>query len=287
VFGVRNNLSALTAQRFHSMNRLAVRRSLFELVSGLRINRAADDPAGLVASEHLRSELAVLEAETRTVTRQYLRAATAAGALEEVSSLLREAEVLVLENANIGGTTEAERAANQGQIDAILATVDRIGSTTSFNNQKLLDGSATLSLGSSSLVIDQVSSTELGESEIEGDTYHLSDLKTGGSLDTSDDGDAGDARAVIKAAIGDVATLRGRIGTFQKNAVEPRLNSLRVAIENVSAANSVILDTDFAAETSRLVRMKLLESASRGAMALSKVSNRNVLSLLHDGLRVI
>src|SRR5688500_12132798 len=173
MIGVRNNISSLIAQRFHAVNRMAVQQSLFKLISGQRINRGADDPAGLIAWEHLRSELVVLEAETRTTVRQHLRASTADGALQEVSDLLREAEVLALENANTGGTTEAERQANQAQIDSILATVDRIGNTTSFNGQKILDGSATLSLGSSKLTIDAVSSGALGDSKIDGVTYHL------------------------------------------------------------------------------------------------------------------
>src|SRR5688572_33287612 len=118
--GVRNNISSLIAQRFHAVNRMAVQQSLFKLITGQRIHRGADDPAGLIASGTLRSELAVLEAETRTTTRQHLRAATADGALEEVSNLLREAQVLVLENANTSGTTPEERQANQQQIDSML-----------------------------------------------------------------------------------------------------------------------------------------------------------------------
>ena len=282
---IHGNIPALVARRFHSMNRLALQRSLYKLASGQRINRAIDDPSGLVASNHLRNELAALEAESRVVARNHVRAATADGALEEVSRLLREARALALENANTAGTTVAEREANQGQIDLILASVDRIGTTTQFNGQKLLDGSATLALGSSSLSIGETSAAALGESEISGVTYHLSDIKSGGSLDTSA-GHATDAYVVINSAIGAVATMRGRIGTFQRHAVEPRANALRVAIENVMAANSMILDTDTAAETSRFVRLRLLEHASRGAMTISRASHRNALSILHEGLRV-
>jgi flagellin len=286
VVGIDNNIPNLIARRFHSVNRMAVQQSLYKLISGRRINRGADDPAGLVAFEHLRSELAALEAETRTTVRQHLRASTADGALQGVSDLLREAQVLALETANTGGTTEAERQANQAQIGSILGTIDRLAGTTSFNGQNLLDGSATLSLGSTNLDIDFISISSLGESEIDGVMYHLSDLKSGGPLDSTG-GNAADANTVIKAAMGEVATLRAKIGAFQKNAAEPRLNSLRVAIENLSAANSMILDTDYAAETSRLVRIKLLEHAARGAIGIAKCSHRHALALLRHGSRII
>ena len=107
---------------------------------------------------------------------------TADAALAEVSNLLIEAESLAIANANTGGLSDAERLANQMQIDSILSSVNRIAGSTTFAGQQLLDGSATVTAGGGSVTIDSVSTGNLGEVEIDGDTYSLADVATGGAL---------------------------------------------------------------------------------------------------------
>src|SRR5687767_9682481 len=136
-----NGFSSLLAQRYQRLNPMKLAGSLQKLATGYRINRGADDPAGLIASEQLRGTLAALEAELRMLERTDHQAATADGALGEVSDMLVEARGLAVANANDAGLSDLEKQANQAQIDSILVSVDRVSRSTSFNGTKLLDGS--------------------------------------------------------------------------------------------------------------------------------------------------
>ena len=119
----------------------ALNRNLLRMSTGLRINSAADDPAGLVASEFLRGNMAAVDAQIDNIERANSVVSTADGGLEEISSLLTQVKGLVVASASTGGLSEAEIQANQLQIDQAVASIQRIASTTSFNGQSLLDGS--------------------------------------------------------------------------------------------------------------------------------------------------
>lgn len=256
-----NAFGSLLAQRNHRLNSLRLAESLNRLATGRRINRAAADPAGLIASEQLGATLAALDAESRSLQRTDLQASTADGALQQVSDLLTEANTLAGANASESGLSDAEQQANQLQIDSILGTVDRIGRTTSFAGTRLLDGSFALSVTNKAIAIDNVASSSLGKTTVEGETYSLADLKRGGSLATTS-GTSGTAQEVISAAQSQVNTLRGKIGGFQKHTIRTRLNSIDVAHANIAAAQSQIRDLDYALEASRKARFELLRQTS-------------------------
>lgn len=276
---INTNVSSLIAGRVHAQNKLSLTHSLINLATGSRISRAAFDPAGLISSERLRSALSTLEAESRSFQRAGSVATVAEGALAEASGLLIEAKGLALTNANSFGISDAERQANQMQIDSILSSVDRISSTTSFNGDPLLDGSASFSVGGQTLDITSVATSQIGDVTIDGDDFILSDVASEGVLNTVD-GNVEGAVAAIDAAIDQVSTLRGQIGAFQRHTVASGLASIDVAIENVSAANSLIRDTDFAAETSRLSSTLLLDLSSLKAISLTNSFGAGVLKLL-------
>jgi flagellin len=276
--GGNNHIASLTAHRHFLRNSREVDSSLEKLATGLRINRGADDPAGLITSENLRAVLAELDAETRALERTNSVANTAEGALHEVSDMLVEANGLVVANAS-DGLSKEEKQANQMQIDSIISSVNRIAGTASFNGEPLLDGSLTLDADGDSLDVESVAPTSLGTVEIDGIDRTLSDVSSGGALDTVS-GDVEGAQQAILAAQNQVSTLRGRIGAFQKYSVDSSINSNRVAFENTAAANSAIRDTDFASETSRLVRSEVLRNSSLRAMVLANGSQRSILSLL-------
>ena len=261
-----NAFSSLLAQRYQRLNALRFQGSLHKLATGLRINRGADDPAGLIASEQLRSTMAAMEAEQRSLARTDLQASTAEGALGQISDMLVEARGLAVANANDAGLGDLEKQANQAQIDSILVSVDRISRSTSFAGTKLLDGSFSLSATNRTVAIDSASSGDLGEKAIDGTTYNLSDLKSGGRLDTTDSGNVERAQQVLDAAASQVSTLRGRIGAFQKHTIASRQTSLAVAYENLKSAESQIRDLDYADEISRTVRYELLHRSSLGTV---------------------
>ncbi|MEX0777144.1 MAG: flagellin [Phycisphaeraceae bacterium] len=137
---INTNVGSLLAQRVLSQQNRSLNNSLERLSTGLQINRGADNPAGLIASEKLRSEKSSISAAISNAERADQVANIAEGGLQEVNSLLLEVQSLVGESANKAGLSQEEREANQLQIDSILQTIDRISSTTSFQGVKLLNG---------------------------------------------------------------------------------------------------------------------------------------------------
>lgn len=269
----------LLAQRMVGANFASQNASLIKLATGLRINAGKDDPAGLISSEKLRATLASLDAESRALERADHVTAVADGALSQISDLLVDAHGLAVANANTGAMSPEERQANQMQLDSIVQSIDRIASTTSFNGQKLLDGTATIRAGSDSLSVDNVAPREIGIVDSGAGTYDLADVTSGGALNTVD-GDVGAALDSIQTAASQIASMRGELGAFSKNIIGPSLNANAVAVENTAAANSFIRDTDYAAEASHLVRAQLLSHTSIFALMQQVSRGESVLSLI-------
>jgi flagellin len=244
----------MTALRTFNQNRLELNGSLERLSTGYRINRGSDDPAGLITSERLRAVLASLDAESRVLQRADHVAATADGALGEISDMLVEAESLVVANANTAGISDEERAANQLQIDAIMSEVNRIASTTSFNGDSLLDGTATLTAGGTTVSIDSMTVGPIGEGE--------------------------DALAALADARDKVSAARGELGSFSRYTVGSQLNRIGIAMENVAAAESVIRNTDYGLEMANLTRLELMSRSNLMAMSMTLAQQANVLDLL-------
>jgi len=204
---INTNVSSLLSQRILSQQSNTLGNSLERLSTGFRINRGGDDPAGLIASEALRSEKVSIEAAIGNAERADQVVNIAEGGLQEINTLLLEVQGLVGQSANDAGLSDDEKAANQLQIDSILQTIDRIASSTSFQGTKLLNGSFdfTVSAQTSQVVDFQVNAakTEFGENR---DVKILvtQSAQTAGtflSLDgTSLDLSATDARLVLEVA---------------------------------------------------------------------------------------
>ena len=471
---INTNVSSLTAQRGLAKSQKALGDTLRRLSSGLRINRGADDPAGLIASEGLRSEMSGIDQAIDNSSRASNVIATAEGALGEVASLLLNIKSLVVEAANSGALSPDEIAANQLQVDSAVESITRISNTTTFAGLKLLNGSldyitsgvstaditsldvsqanfgtadmipvdinvitsartaelqftassvatsvtleisgtegvevltftsgttasamafainrisdatgveaalrnsATLASGLAfrstgygsrnyvsvtaqsgafstqdpggalttrstgrdvvatvngaltvgdglnvklntttldmtvslaedfgagatgfaitgggalfqlgpqvtsnqqvNVGIKSVAASKLGDNEV----GFLNDVVTGGGS-TLVGGNAQAASRIIERAIRQVAVLRGRLGAFEKNTLDTNLNSLSVALENVTASESSIRDADFAAETAALTRAQILTQAGTSVLATANTTPQSVLSLL-------
>ncbi len=461
---INTNVSSLIAQRVLTKNNNALNQSLERLSTGLKINKGADNPAGLIASENLRAEKAGISQAIDNAERASNIIGTAEGGLSEISSLLTELQSLVGEAANAGGLSQEEVDANQLQVDSILSTINRIAGTTSFQGKKLLNGSldyttsgvastavndlrinaAKLGTASSLAVTVQVvtsgqtaaisytggttaeavtieiagnlgteqlsfasgttnanivaavnalkdvtgvsatsaagavsfNSTEYGSAQFVsvkslggafttdtqkddgqdaevlingssatangldvsfrsgtldvelkladefnipgqstfnitggGATFslgskvreadkaslgigavttgslgtkgvgYLDSLKSGG--DNAITGDSlNDAQKIVDSAIKQVAQLRGRLGAFQKFTLGSTINNLGVALENVSASESAIRDTDFAEETAKLTRSQILSQAAQTVLAQANAAPQSALRLL-------
>lgn len=145
---INTNTSSLLSQRILTQNQNSLTKTMERLSTGLKINRGADNPAGLIASEKLRSEMTSITAALGNAQRADQVVNIAEGGLQEVNALLLDVQSLVGESANDAGLSDAERTANQLQIDSILQTIDRISSTTSFQGTKLLNGTFDFSVSS-------------------------------------------------------------------------------------------------------------------------------------------
>lgn len=470
---INTNVAALTAQRGLGRSQQALSDTLQRLSSGLRINRGADDPAGLIASEGLRSEISGISQAIDNSQRASNVIATAEGALNEVAALLLNVKDLIVEAANTGAISPDEIAANQLQIDSAIKSITRIANTTTFAGLKLINGSldyvtsgvntgeitalnitqanfgtadsipvsvevltsaktaelqfrasattgpvtleiagndgvevlnfgsntsvddilravntlsdslgvearyinsgnpnsgvtfvskgygtrsfvsveakagtfstvdeagnarsrdtgqdaiatingalavgdgrnvklntATLDVeltlaetfgtGNSSfaitnggalfqlgpqvttnqqvnVAIQSVAASNLGDDEV----GFLSDIQTGGTAALQRD--PGRASQIIERAIRQVANIRGRLGAFEKNTLQTNVNSLQIALENVTASESSIRDADFAEETAKLTRAQILSQAGTAVLATANTTPQNVLSLL-------
>ncbi len=461
---IMTNVSALIAARVFNQNNDALSKSLQRLSTGYRINSGSDDPAGLIASENMRGDMAGINSALSNGERATSVVSTAEGALNEVSAQLINLKGLVSQSANSGGASQDEIKANQTQVDGIVSTINRIASQTSFNGMRLLDGSLdiaasatggvnnisdinvnnfkqvgtssaslTVTLKNSASVASAGGTTSVGASaetwEITGakgtavltfqsasqadisaavnalssvtglkvsgnklvsvqygsdqfitvkhisgastaltagngtegtdakiaingqtatvngydvslhtdtmdlkfrltdnmqdgtatsetitikggggatfqispnaglagqetlgipsvSSYHLgqqdtgfvSDIATGGTANLSTN--PAKALDIVNSAISQVATLRGRLGSFINDTVDSTMNSLNVQLENVSAAESAIRDTDFATETANMTRNQVLVSAAKSALSLANNAPASVLSLL-------
>lgn len=247
----------------------AVQRVDEQLATGLRINRGADDPAGLIASENLRAMLATIEAEMRVFERADAVAATADAALAEVGSALSEARGLAVRAANTGAMSDAERRALQTEFDSAIAGAGRIADTTSFNGAPLLDGSLELAVAGEQLLVDSARTSDLG----------LGAVLSGGSSRMIDNPAA--AASLLDDAISRVATVRGGIGAFVANTIQPAARAGRVALENTAAAESIIRDTDYARATAERARADVLASASSAMLVQMNDSAKGILTLLN------
>ena len=272
--------TSLLAQRLQASNTKSLTGSLEKLATGKRINRGKDDPAGLITSENFRAVLAALDAEVRTVRRVDAVANVADGAMAEISSLLIEAKGLAVASANTSGMSQEEIQANQMQLNSIMSSINRIASSTNFNGNPLLDGTASFTIDGETLNIDSTRTSALGETVVGGDTYTLADLISGGALNL-ENGNIEAASQAISNAISQIATQRGSIGAYQKYTLGSSISYKKVAIENISAANSLIRDTDYAKETAALARAQTLVKSSLGVLAIMNAINKqSVFQLL-------
>ena len=238
---VQHNLTAMNANRNLSTVTGAQQKSTEKLSSGYRINRAADDAAGLSISEKLRSQIRGLDKAASNSQDGISLVQVAEGALNETHSILQRMNELATQAAN-DTNTSSDRDALQQEMDQLTSEIDRIRSTTQFNSMNLLDGTFTgmrLQVGALSGQSISISITNMNAS-----TLKVSGLKV------SSFSAAGAAMASIQAAINSVSNMRSKLGAIQ-NRLEHTINNLQTTSENTSAAESRIRDVDMDTEMVR------------------------------------
>jgi len=265
---INHNISALNTQRNLNVNSFSLGKSLQKLSSGFRINTAADGPADLVISEGLRAQVGGLKAAIRNSQEASNFMGIAEGALQEVSNLLVSMRALAVHAANDGVVTDEQVVADQAELTNALATIDRIDVVTRFAGSAVFGGGPlNFHIGEGGTGADAVTTS----------VPHTSTTALGiGALQVS----AANAISLIDAAISTVAGMRGDIGAFQKNTLQTNINSLSVALENVTATESYIRDANMAEETSEYTKNQILVQAGVAVLAQANMASQSVLALL-------
>ena len=272
---INQNIAAQNAYRNLSVTDGQMSKSLEKLSSGFRINRAADDAAGLSISEGLRSQVGGLKVAVRNAQDGISVVQTAEGALTEVHSILQRMRDLSVQAASGGSNDSDAQAASNTEFGELKKELDRISNTTKFGSQSLLNGSY-----SGDFQVDWKDTTTTGGKFTVAITQGVN--STALSLTTSaisTTTGAVSAIADIDAAIKAVSTSRATLGAYQ-NRLEHTINNLNVSVENLSASESRIRDTDMAQEMMNFTRSQILSQAGTSMLSQANQSQQGVLSLL-------
>ena len=270
---VNTNVTSINAQRNLSSVTTRLSDNFRRLSTGLRISSAADDAAGLAISERLRSQVRSLDQAKRNANDGISMVQTAEGALNEVSSILTRLRELSIQ-ANNGPVSDADKDTLNEEFESLVNEIDRIGSSTEFNDIKLLDGS----LPSVSFQVGFGTAAGIDTLDVTLEEATANNL----GLDTLNIGSTGSQNAAITAiddAINTVSGLRGSLGAVQ-NRLGSTINNLAIQTENLTAAESRIRDVDVAYETAQLTRNNILQQASISVLAQANAQPQAALSLL-------
>lgn len=267
---VQHNMQAMNTNRQLGITTSAQAKSTEKLSSGFRVNRAADDAAGLSISEKMRSQIRGLNKASSNAQDGVSLVQTAEGALNETHSILQRMNELATQAAN-DTNTSVDRGAIQKEIDQLTSEIDRIRSTTQFNTMNLLDGSFT----GKNLQVGALSGQKI---ELSIKNMDAATLKVD-ALDVSSFDSAGDAMDAIQAAIDTVSDQRSALGAVQ-NRLEHTIANLDTTSENTQAAESRIRDTDMASEMVTYSKNNILAQAGQSMLAQANQSTQGVLSLL-------
>jgi flagellin len=275
---VLTNVASLNAQRNLTATQSALAASVGRLSSGMRINTAADDAAGLGISENLKANIRSLAQAQRNANDGISMSQVAEGSMNEMQGIVSRMRELAVQSANatLGNT---ERGYIQTEFVQLSDEINRISAVTDFNGQKLLDGSASIGLnfqiGIQNTTNDRISMsiTRLTTSTLGSTTLHLSSA----SLDTAANAQA--AIGTFDKAIQQLSQARAKVGATQ-NRMTVTVANLAVAQENLTAANSRIRDVDVAQESANLTKSQILSQAGLAVLAQANQLPQSALSLL-------
>ncbi len=266
---INTNVPALNTSRILNRSTNALNRSLERLSSGLRINSAADDAAGLAIAEGFRSVVRGAQVAQRNAQDGVSLVQTAEGALSETTNILQRIRELAVQSSN-GTLSDSNRVSIDSEVQQLLQQVDSIATNTEFNGIKVLSAAQTVTLQAGAytsqtlaISLTGAKTTELGISAVKVSTVSL----------------AMSAISTIDTALKSVTTLRSTLGAYQ-NRLEFTINTLAIQEENSSASESAIRDANIAQETINFTRNQILVSAGTSVLAQANLVPQTALTLL-------
>jgi len=278
---INHNIAALNTYRQLSTNNASGSKAIEKLSSGLRINRAGDDAAGLAISEKMRGQIRGLEMASKNAQDGVSLIQTAEGALNETHSILQRMRELAVQAAN-DTNDGSDRGQLQEEVNALVEEINRIATSTEFNGMKLLDGttsSVTFHIGANAdqnlgLTIGAMDAVTLGVA-----TEADPDTDPNVPIDISSQTEADSAITKIQGAVDKVSSQRSKLGAAQ-NRLEHTIANLGTAAENLTAAESRIRDVDMAKEIMEFTKNSILTQAAQAMLAQANQQPQGVLQLL-------
>jgi flagellin len=267
---IKNNLMAVNAARHLGNSYNALATSVERLSSGQRINSAKDDAAGLAVRELMRADIAVIEQAVRNAHDGISMLQTMEGALATIDDALVRMQQLA-EQAATGSYSSAQRAIMESEFVEMRQEIDRVAESTEFNDIKMLDNSATVSIHIGKLTTDSISITG---SNVTSASNGLNIT----SLTIADESDAQNAIITLESAISTKDTARGTFG-YKMNRLENAISVLNIQAENMQAAESRVSDVDVATEMAEMTRNQLLAEAGISMLAQANIMPQMALKL--------
>ncbi len=275
---INTNIASLNSQRHLRSTRMNLDKSIEKLSSGSRINRAGDDAAGLAISENLKAQIRGLGQAERNAMDGVSLVQVAEGGMQEISSILIRLRELAVQAASdtVGPT---ERKFLNTEYESLVSEIDRIANATEFNRIPLLNGTGStfdIQVGTrNNPNVDRITF-------FDGSSADVSSVALGINLTSvADKASAQNTLSALDSAIISVSSIRADFGAMQ-NRLQSVINNLAISIENMSAANSRIRDTDVAVETAELTKNNILMQAGTAVLAQANQSIANALSLLKN-----
>ncbi|PPC91010.1 MAG: flagellin FliC [Methylobacter sp.] len=280
---INTNLASLSAQRNLNSSTNDLQTSLQRLSSGLRVNSAQDDAAGLAIADRINSQIRGQTVAVRNANDGISIAQTADGALASITETLQRQRDLAVQAANFGVVTSSDRQKLQTEFKQLAQEVDRIIKNTTFNGKQILNGSlntgAVFQVGANTTADNQISFTigsftkTAGLSAVLGSQLSIGSVATLTKIKSVID--------KIDLALNNIDITRANLGAVQ-NRFSTTIANLQSSIENQSASRSRIIDADFAAETANLSRNQILQQAGTAILSQANQSGQGVLSLLRQ-----
>jgi len=272
---VNTNIASLNAQRNLASSQSSLQTSLQRLSSGLRVNSAKDDAAGLSVIENLTADVRGVNQATRNAQDGISLGQTAEGALGQITANVQRIREIAVQSSN---ATAGDRTGLQKEVDQLTQEISRIVQTTEFNGTQLLDNTTALTfqVGQDGSADNQVSVSGVNETTL---NAYSATLTATGTVDVSSAATASAAIANLDTDIGTLVTDRATFGAVQ-NRFEAVISNLSNFAENLTAARSRIQDADFAKETANLTRGQILQQAGVAILAQANTLPQSALSLL-------
>ena len=273
---INTNVASLNAQRNLNTTQTQLAKSMERLSSGLRINRAGDDAAGLAISQNMQANIRSMNQAVRNANDGISLVQTAEGALNETSNILLRMRELGTQAAN-GTLSDSQRSNIQVEFKSLQDEIDRISNVTDFNGTKLLNGALSagtgmnLQIGTGTTTANDIISVKVSKADTATLSVNTSFVST--------EAGARSALTSIDNAIAAVATARGGLGAIQ-NRLQSTINNLQVAVENTSAANARIVDVDVASESANMTRAQILTQAGVSILSSANQTPQLALKLL-------